>query len=599
MINRLKAWIRSRYVARLLLYFAVIGLVPIIVFSTITRNITYNSVQQQLALQTENTVLGVSSSLGKVLDDYSAALLRLSVDPDVRRFVQSGYQDGETAEFPSAQTMRALLRLYNEVSGKNHDLAAHVVSTQNTDSLSTATVPINYLPPFNVGWGIFRMAAETQTTALRTNDRNSNALPGVAFSMAMAIRGTEGEILGYVVFDVYHEMLDNLLKEADLSYDLDIYITDSYHFVIHSTKEEDFRTLPTEMHAVVEDPTGEQTVRREAMQDAMYVGSELSEYRAWVVGDMSMEPATQAEQYVQNAALLAAAVGILLCILAAFLAWRDLSTPIHQLTKTFEKMESGDLSARAGMDDRKDEFGSLGSRFDQMADQIEALISNVEEKQRRLRISESSALQAQINPHFLYNTLDLIKWNAKLGNTDDVTKITVSLGKLLRAMANFEEDTVTVEEECNLIDRYLGIQMFHYGDRLIIDRSIPDSVKQLRIPKLILQPVVENSIVHGFDKRLGTCRLRISATYDAPYLTFLIEDNGPGIEPELLRTLLTRKESSGSIGLQNVHKRAHLHGDESCGLQISSTLGVGTSVRLVLRTLDEHGRILEIGEENV
>ena len=599
MINRLKGWISSRYVTRLLLYFAVIGLVPILVFSMITRNITYNSVQQQLALQTENTVLSVSSSLGKVLDDYSAALLRLSVDPDVRRFVQSGYQQGETAEFPSAQTMRALLRLYSEVSGKNHDLAAHVVSTQTKDCLSTATVPSNYLPPFNVDWGIFRMAAQTQTTALRTNDRNSNALPGVAFSMAMAIRGTEGEILGYVVFDVYHDMLENLLKEADLSYDLDIYITDSHHFVIHSTKEQDVRTLPEEMHAVVEALEGEQTIRREALPDAMYVGSELSEYRAWVVGDMSMEPATQADHYVQNAALLAAAVGIVLCILAAFLAWRDLSKPIHQLTKTFEKMESGDLSARAGMDERKDEFGSLGSRFDQMADQIEALISNVEEKQRRLRISESSALQAQINPHFLYNTLDLIKWNAKLGNTNEVTKITVSLGKLLRAMANFEEDTVTVEEECNLIDRYLGIQMFHYGDRLIIDRSIPDNVKQLRIPKLILQPVVENSIVHGFDKRLGTCRLRISAAYEAPYLTFLIEDNGPGIEPELLRTLLTRKESSGSIGLQNVHKRAHLHGDESCGLQISSTLGVGTSVRLVLRTLDEHGRILEIGEKDV
>ena len=88
-------------------------------------------------------------------------------------------------------------------------------------------------------------------------------------------------------------------------------------------------------------------------------------------------------------------------------------------------------------------------------------------------------------------------------------------------------------------------------------------------------------------------------TAEHRYLTFLIEDNGPGIEPELLRTLLTRKSSSGSIGLQNVHKRSHLHGDETCGLQISSTLGEGTSVRLVLRALDEHGKVLEVGEEDV
>ena len=599
MINRLKGWISSRYVARLLIYFAVIGLVPIVVFSMITRNRTYNSVRQQLVLQTENSVLGVSTSLDKALDEYSATLLRLAVDPDVRRFVVNGYQEGETAEFPSAQTMRALLRLYSEVSGKNHELAAHVVSIQHKDSLSTSSVPTDYLPPYNVNWGIFGMASQTQTAVLRTHDRNSNALPGVAFSMAMAVRGMEGELLGYVVFDVYHDTLDALLKAADLSYDLDIYISDSYHFVIHSTQEEDLRNLPQQMHTVVSEIEGGQTVRQEISQDVIYVGSELAEYRAWVVGDMPMAPATQAEKYVHNAGLLAASVCILLCIIAAMLAWKDLSKPIYKLTKTFEKMQSGDLTARAEMDERKDEFGSLGQQFDQMADEIEALIKNVEEKQRRLRVSEASALQAQINPHFLYNTLDLIKWNAKLGNTAEVTKITVLLGKLLRSMANFEEDTVTVEEECNLIDRYLDIQMIHYGDRLSIERSIPEEVMQLRIPKLILQPVVENSIVHGFDKRLGICKLRISATYAAPYLTFLIEDNGPGIEPELLRTLLTRKQSSGSIGLQNVHRRSHLHGDESCGLQISSTLGEGTSVRLVLRTLDAQGKILKAGDTDV
>jgi len=394
-------------------------------------------------------------------------------------------------------------------------------------------------------------------------------------------------------------MLEELLKEADLSYDLDIYIADTHHFLIHSTTAEIPRMLPKEMYTVVDMQQEEQSIRWQQQREAIYAGILLPAYRVWIVGDMSIDPANQASQYVRNAALLAAAVALALCILAAVLAWRDLSKPIHKMTKTFKRMESGDLSARVEMDQRKDEFGTLGSRFDQMADQIEALIINVEEKQRRLRISEASALQAQINPHFLYNTLDLIKWNAKLGNTAEVTKITVLLGKLLRSMANFEEDTVTVEEECNLIDRYLDIQAIHYGERLVIERNIPEAVMGLRIPKLILQPVVENSIVHGFDNRLGICRLRISATYEAPYLAFLIEDNGPGIEPELLRTLLTRKSSSGSIGLQNVHKRSHLHGDESCGLQISSTLGEGTSVRLVLRALDEHGKVLEVGEEDV
>ena len=593
MINRFKGWISSRYVARLLLYFAVIGLVPILVFSMITHNITYKSVQQQLALQTENTVMGVSASLEKTLKEYSTMLQNLSENEVIRNFVSDGEEPN------SAQSMDALLHLYGEVGGKTHDLAAHVVSTQHTVSVSTATVPSNYLPPFNVDWGIFRMAEQSGSAVLRTYDRNPSALPNVAFSMAVAIRGPADEVLGYVVFDFYHTMLEELLKEADLSYDLDIYIADIYHFLIHSTTAEIPRMLPKEMYTVVDMQQEGQSIRWQQQREAIYAGNLLPAYRVWIVGDMSMAPAEQANQYVRNAAVLAGAICIILCIGAAALAWKDLSTPIRQLTRAFRKMEGGDLSARADMSQRKDEFGALGNRFDQMADQIEALIINVEEKQRRLRISEASALQAQINPHFLYNTLDLIKWNAKLGNTAEVTKITVLLGKLLRSMANFEEDTVTVEEECNLIDRYLDIQTIHYGDRLCIERSIPEEVMQLQIPKLILQPGVENSIVHGFDNRLGICKLRISATYSAPYLTFLIEDNGPGIEPELLHTLLTRKQSAGGIGLQNVHKRSHLHGDESCGLQISSTLGEGTSVRLVLRPLDEHGKLLEVGELDV
>lgn len=593
MINRFKGWISSRYVTRLLLYFAVIGLVPIIVFSMVTHNITYKSVQQQLALQTESTVLGVSASLEKTLNEYSEIQRRLSENETLLKFVTNKTHVNGTL------SMEALLYLYDEVSGKAQDLAAHVVSTQGKHTLSTATVPSNYLPPFNKDWGIFRMAEQSQSAVLRTYDGNPSALPNVAFSMATAIRGAEGKIVGYVVFDIYHDMLEELLKEADLSYDLDIYIADTHHFLIHSTTAEIPRMLPKEMYSVVDMQQEGQSIRWQQQRGAIYAGNLLPAYGVWIVGDMSMDPANQASQYVRNAALLAAAVALALCALSAALAWKDLSKPIHQLTRAFRKMEGGDLSARVGMKQRKDEFGTLGNRFDQMADQIEALIINVEEKQRRLRISEASALQAQINPHFLYNTLDLIKWNAKLGNTAEVTKITVLLGKLLRSMANFEEDTVTVEEECNLIDRYLDIQTIHYGDRLLIERSIPEAVMQLRIPKLILQPVVENSIVHGFDNRLGICRLRISATYTAPYLTFLIEDNGPGIEPELLETLLTRRSSSGGIGLQNVHKRSRLHGDESCGLHISSTVGEGTSVRLVLRTLDEHGKLLEVGEKDV
>ena len=285
MINRLKGWISSRYVTRLLLYFAVIGLVPIIVFSMVTHNITYKSVQQQLALQTENTVMGVSASLEKTLNEYSEILRRLSEEEVIVKFVSNKTQTNGTL------SMEALLYLYDEVSGKTHDLAAHVVSTQGKHNLSTDTVPTNYLPPFNMDWGIFRMAEQSMSAVLRTYDRNPSALPNVAFSMATAIRGAEGEIVGYVVFDIYHTMLEELLKEADLSYDLDIYIADTHHFLIHSTTAEIPRMLPKEMYSVVDIQQEGQSIRWQQQREAIYAGNLLPAYGRYVHGSgQSVQP---------------------------------------------------------------------------------------------------------------------------------------------------------------------------------------------------------------------------------------------------------------------------------------------------------------------
>ena len=576
-----------RYDRRLLFYFIIVGFVPILVFAMLAQNISYQAARRQMELQTENTIMNISVSLSSRLSVYEEMLQELSNDESVRTFVATDVGFDEKKEEPSPETSKALRKLYDVVSGKTEYLAAHIVSSQYAAGISTADIPLNYMKPFNQNWGVFRKANESETSVLRTNDYNQNALPGVSFSMAEAIRDGEGNTIGYVVFDVYNEMIEDLLSEIEMSYDMNVYLSDNNHFLLY-TAEEEGRSLVDKLPKYLRIGEGEQLTSvysTEGNEEAYLVAVPLEKYEIWITGEMPLELAAQTGRYVWQAAMLSAVICVFLSIFFVLLAWRDVAAPLRQLTQVFGRVESGELSARVDIQNREDEFGMLGESFNSMADQIEMLIRNVEEKQKSLRVAESSALQAQINPHFLYNTLDLIKWSAKLGKNEDVTKITVMFGRLLRSMANFEKDTVTVEEECEIINNYLGIQAIHYGERLVIEQSIPPEVYEIQIPKLILQPIIENAIVHGIDTQQGIGVLRIKAEYHAPYILFEIEDNGSGIPPEKLKTLLTEKSRSGSIGLQNVDRRARLHGDESCGIQIESILGEGTTVRLRLRAL--------------
>lgn len=579
--------ISLRYDRRLLFYFIIVGFVPILVFAMLAQNISYQTARRQMELQTENTIMNISVSLSGRLSEYEELMQELCNDESVRTFVRTGAGYNEKEEDPSPETSEALRTLYDVVSGKTEYLAAHIVSSENVAGISTAEIPLNYMKPFNRDWGVFRKANESETSVLRTNDNNQNALPDVSFSMAEAIRDSEGQTQGYVVFDVYNLMLEELLSEIEMAYDLEIYFSDNNHFLIYSTSEEHQGTLdklPGYLRiGSTERITGTYSTEQEG--EEYLVAVPLEKYEIWITGEMPLELAAQTGRYVWQAAMTAAVVCVFLSIFFVYLAWRDVAAPLRQLTQVFGRVKSGELSARVDTKKRKDEFGMLGESFNSMADQIEMLIRNVEEKQKSLRVAESSALQAQINPHFLYNTLDLIKWSSKLGKNEEVTKITVMFGKLLRSMANFEKDTVTVGEECEINNYYLGIQAIHYGERLVIEQNIPPEVLEMQIPKLILQPIIENAIVHGIDSQQGICVLRITAEYHQPYILFRIEDNGSGIPAEKLGTLLTQKSSHGSIGLQNVDRRARLHGDESCGIQIESTLGEGTTVRLRLRAL--------------
>ena len=196
-------------------------------------------------------------------------------------------------------------------------------------------------------------------------------------------------------------------------------------------------------------------------------------------------------------------------------------------------------------------------------------------------------LQAQINPHFLYNTLDSLYWKATESGNDEIAEDILSLSQLFRLVLNRGNGIVTVRTEAELLERYLHIQKMRFGKRLEYEITLDEHILEEEIPKLILQPFVENAIVHGFEKIDGNYTLHVLGSMEEGHMIFRIKDTGIGMSEEQLRAIWdktdTRKYASQRIGryaIRNVKERLELMYHDSYELRIESRVGEGTTVSI-------------------
>ena len=577
--------IRHRFILRLTAYFFVVSLVPVILFSFITSNITRTKALSEMEQRTAQTVGTMYADLNAAMEEISALGLQLSREPAVLDFVSKGLMEGETEQKPSGRTNIALYRLYGLTSGLGAYSTTHIVSSEHEAWISTTEVPECYYPKFGRNWGIFSMAVSSEETAFRINDHNQNMIPNVCFSAATAVRDESGIVRGYVVQDVYRQRLTDALQKYRLDQEQKIYLINRNGFLVYTN---DRAYDSDRLNRFRGDPgAGAEQYLESGEGSCFLYSSEANRYGLHIISSTPIAGILETNRYIRSAAFWAGGLCILLAVLFSLLANRDVAAPIRKLTEAFRFLEEGKLGTRIGEITRTDEFGQLEAGFNTMAGKLEEQIRSSEEKQQRLRIAQSSALQAQINPHFLYNTLDLIKWNAKLGNNEEVSRIAVLLGKLLRSMADFEHDVVTVEEELKLIGRYLEIQKIHHGESLTVREEVSEAVLSLYIPKLIVQPLVENAVVHGIDPEKKENIVGIRAETDGAYIVFTITDNGKGMDSETLEKMLAGELTGRTgIGLANVIKRSALYGDENCGVSVNSVPEKGTEVKLKIRPLD-------------
>ena len=258
----------------------------------------------------------------------------------------------------------------------------------------------------------------------------------------------------------------------------------------------------------------------------------------------------------------------------------SVTRPINSLKMTAERLGSGDWDARAELGSLE-EINVLARTFNQMSGEIAGLIGRIRKEQKNLHIAEMKLLQAQINPHFLYNTLDSIVWMAEDGDNQKVVEMTADLSDFFRTVLSEGRDFITINEEKRHIESYLKIQNFRYKNQFSYEFQVEEDCLQYYCNKITLQPIIENAIVHGLDLMVDDGHIEITVRPDGDDILLIVSDDGIGMEPEQVAALLQNEPSDRTgIGIKNVNDRLRIYFGPGYGLSIESAPYAGTTVTI-------------------
>lgn len=282
--------------------------------------------------------------------------------------------------------------------------------------------------------------------------------------------------------------------------------------------------------------------------------------------------------------ILALAVVLIALYILLLLMSHLITKPLINLSGSIQKFAEGDFTQHVEITS-DDEIGDVARAFNKMVGDINSLINENYVIKMKEKENELASLQAQINPHFLYNTLNSLYWQAINQNNEELADNILSLSRLFQLVLSHGKQEILVENEFELIERYLEVQKMRFGSKLQYTITLDEKIKNEKFSKLLLQPFVENSIEHGFSNKTSECNLFISGKLEGDMMIFEIKDSGIGMTQEQINKLFTEDSKKGhdrvgGYAIKNIIDRIHLLYEEKSSINIESKIGKGTTVRI-------------------
>ncbi len=409
--------------------------------------------------------------------------------------------------------------------------------------------------------------------------------PWVVSMSSMMYDSFSKSSIGIMVLDMNYATINEICSGVSLGDQGYVYILDRDGAVVWHPKQQLvhsnlYKELLTEIIGR-EDGIYEEEVNG---ADKVYI-VETSDSTGWrIVAVMDGKEMVQNLDQLSALFILIAVISILTSFFIARTISATLSRPIRRLKKSMLEVQKGNLDEEVRIDNRN-EIGDLSHTFNAMTNEIKELLDANFKAQRLKRKSEFKALQAQINPHFLYNTLDSIIWMSLANKKDEVVEMTSALAKLFRLSINKGDELITIQGEVDHVTNYLKIQKYRYESKLSYDIHLEPSVKNYWTQKLILQPLVENAIYHGIKLKAEGGHINVMIFEDEDTLVMRVSDNGIGMDEQRLGDVRALNTSSKSgVGTKNVIERLKLVYGDKVDIEFESKLEVGTSVTIRIPT---------------
>lgn len=576
----------------------ILVLVPmLVVFLFLYRRLSHivinNTIESQQALvsQTADTLEATISQLHLSMDSITSNpfLSEITYTSDIYGYLTKKQHSAQALEFFS--TINSLIdhkfitaiKIY--IPGSEEELHFSVPSFSSVIA-SEDTISGSY-------WhGIFAGQQETVSLlcpSFYLTTQEIEHLGSLAFIRKFTNLATPGETCCYVAIYFSDEYLENMLH-------INLTNTNSVYYIINSrnslvaSSDEGLAGTYFKRYESIPEAVGstEEFTTTTILNENLYMGYREIDQTDWRL--VSVIPVSSVFSEGQQVLLNTAQLYLLFAASACAAALLLSGSLTKRLSLVVDKINQNREKSLVPFDDNsdkdKDEIGQLVYNYNAMVERINQLMEEQTQTAEKLKVSEVKALQAQINPHFLYNMLDMINWLAQSGKQKEVSMAVQTLSKFYKLTLSKKNIMTPIFEELRHVELYVKLQNMRYENKISFLIDVPDEILDFEIPKLILQPIVENSIQHGiFEKETKEGSVVIMAWMEGNDIVFVISDDGAGIPTEKLPRILDGSYEDGkgsNIGIYNTHLRLQLLYGKEYGLHYESTLGRGTEVQVRL-----------------
>lgn len=546
----------------------------ILALGLVSYYVTNGVVQENSSNYVEQLVENVERNIQYYIENVKVIKHNITYDQDLQSYLQGD---------PSINTDNLQTYLNNFVTARG-DIANIFIVTSDGRILANQDFNLNTtILPTEEEW--YQKAIEKEGLVVSTS-RVQNIIKGqypwvISFSSPLIDHST-GEAKGVLLIDLNFKFIEDLCSDIKLGKKGYLFILDKEGDIVYHPKQQlIYSNLYREpIQELIKG--GDENQQLKAFKEGKHYSINTIEEVGWkVIGAVYVEDLIAYGPRLRNYFIYSAMVAILIAVILALSITGQILHPLKELTEAMIQMKRGDYSIQI-QEGSKNEFAKLSHTFNSLARKTDSLIKEIHYEQNLKRKNELKALQAQINPHFLYNTLDSIIWMAELQDHVSVKKMTSALAKLFRISISKGRQIISIEEELEHVKNYLQIQKMRYSNKLDYTLDIKEEVLVYQTVKLILQPIVENAIYHGIKNKRGIGHVGVYGEIEGDVIVLRVEDNGAGMTEEMVDQLLKKglQRKSQGVGVTNVDERIKLYFGEHYGIHVESQLGEGTKISI-------------------